>query len=245
MRKQLAVYLTGGVRPDWTELAEAMAAAGADYLEIGLPFSDPMLDGYVIQEASHTALGAGATFTSVLRETAELKVDAKVQVMTYANHAFSRGLPEFCQQLVRANVSGVILPDLPLGEAGGYLEETERAGLDAVLMVTPATPPARVEQICRASRGYVYVQSVMATTGTKGLLGQSTWDTIARAKAVSPVPVLAGFGIDGPQAALQAAQHADGVAVGASIMRRVLDGASARELSAFVHQLREAIDQTG
>jgi tryptophan synthase alpha chain len=171
-RPSLVTYVTAGIRADWTSLLAAMIDAGADAVEIGLPFSDPMLDGPVIQQASETALARGANTTAILSELRRARPragqDGEVPLiaMSYANHAYHRGITRYCGELAAAGFSGTIIPDLPAGEADEYLAAAAAAGLDATLMVTPATPPAQMRAIARRSRGFLYVMSVMATTGS-------------------------------------------------------------------------------
>src|SRR3954452_23195416 len=153
-RPLLVTYLTGGMRADWPDLVDAMVDGGADGVEVGLPFSDPMLEGPAIEEACGAALARGATVDRVL---AELPAQAvPVITMTYANHAYARGLDVYCARLREAGVDGSILCDLPEAESGGYLDAANAAGLDPILMVTPSTPADRVPRICARSRGFVY-----------------------------------------------------------------------------------------
>jgi tryptophan synthase alpha chain len=263
-RPSLVSYVTAGIRADWTDLLAAMIAAGADAVEIGLPFSDPMLDGPVIQQASGTALARGANTAAILAELRQARPragqDGEVPLiaMSYANHAYQRGITRYCEELAGAGFSGTIIPDLPVGEADEYLAATAGAGLDATLMVTPATPPAQMRAIARRSRGFLYVMSVMATTGsTNERDDERRWALAGRALGVaadrsaaepcaaepgSPPPVLIGFGIDTPARAAAAARHADGVIVASALMRRVLDGADAGDIARAVGDLRAAID---
>jgi tryptophan synthase alpha chain len=273
-RPSLVSYVTAGIRADWTDLLAAMIEAGADAIEIGLPFSDPMLDGPVIQQASGTAIGRGANTTAILAELRRARPragqDGEVPLiaMSYANHAYQRGITRYCEELARAGFSGTIIPDLPVGEADEYLAAAAGAGLDATLMITPATPPAQMRDIARRSRGFLYVMSVMATTGsTNERDDERRWALAARALGVaaersaaepsaaepsaaepcatgpgSPPPVLIGFGIDTPARAAAAVRHADGVIVASALMRRVLDGADASDIARAVGDLRAAID---
>ena len=194
-RPSLVAYVTGGIREDWTDLLAAMIEAGADAVEIGLPFSDPMLDGYTIQQASNAAISRGATMAGILGQLSEAAATAATAAsvpliaMTYANHAYCRGLPAFCRQLADAGFSGVIIPDLPFAEAGDYLQAAAQSGLDATLMVTPATEQEQIQAIACRTRGFLYVMSVMATTGTPArATTPSRWAVAARAPAL---PVLA------------------------------------------------------
>jgi tryptophan synthase alpha chain len=206
-RPSLVPYVTGGIRADWTDLLAAMIDAGADAVEIGLPFSDPMLDGPVIGQACLAAISGGATTAGILRQLSAAAAVAGVPLiaMTYANHAYSRGLPAFCRQLADAGLSGVIIPDLPAVEAGDYLQAAGQAGLDATLMVTPATGSEQIAAIAGRTRGFLYVMSVMATTGTASENADTArWAVAARARRHSPRPVLTGFGIDTPDRAAAA-----------------------------------------
>lgn len=248
-RRSLVTYVTGGIRDDWTALLDAMTGAGADAVEIGLPFSDPMLDGPEIQEASSAAIGRGATLPGILAELRGWRSTASRDVpliaMTYASHAYSRGLARFCRDLAEAGIAGTIIPDLPDSEAGEYLTEAAAAGLDATLMVTPATPLRQMRLIAGRSRGFLYVMSVMATTGTRPQRDDAIgWATAARALQDSPRPVLIGFGIDTPERAAAAARHADGAIVASALVRQVLDGATAADVANSVAALRRAVDST-
>jgi tryptophan synthase alpha chain len=244
-RPILVTYVTGGLRDDWPDLLTAMIDAGADAVEVGLPFSDPMLDGPIIQQASAAAIERGATIAGILaRLSAAAATGVPLIAMTYANHAYRRGLARYCRELADAGISGTIIPDLPAGEADDYLAAAGDAGLDATLMITPATPDPQVQLIARRSRGFLYAMSVMATTGPARERDDTTgWSVAARAAGCSPRPVLIGFGIDTPGRAGAAARHADGVVVASALMRSVLDGASAAEVGQSVAALREAVDQ--
>ena len=263
-RPSLVSYVTAGIRADWTGLLAAMIEAGADAVEIGLPFSDPMLDGPVIQQASGTAISRGANTTAILAELRRARPragqDGEVPLiaMSYANHAYHRGIARYCDELAGAGFSGTIIPDLPAGEADEYLAAAAAAGLDATLMVTPATPPAQMRAIARRSRGFLYVMSVMATTGsTNERDDERRWALAAQVLAAGPEdsgertvgekqesrrPVLIGFGIDTPARAAAAVRHADGVIVASALMRRVLDGAPSADIARAVGDLRAAVD---
>jgi tryptophan synthase alpha chain len=261
-RPILVTYVTGGIRDDWTDLLAAMIDGGADAVEIGLPFSDPMLDGPTIQQASAAAISRGTTTATIFDQLAATETgDVPLIAMAYANHACRRGLGTYCRELAEAGFGGTLIPDLPSGEAreaGGYLDTASAAGLDATLMVAPATPEAQLQAIAARSRGFLYVMSVMATTGGLGAAGgpgaaggagegddSGRWAVAARALPHSPRPVLISIGIDTPARAAEAARHADGVVVGSALMRRVLDGAASTDISTAVARLRTAIDAAG
>ena len=249
-RPSLVSYVTGGIRADWTGLLAAIIDAGADAVEIGLPFSDPMLDGPVIQRASEAALARGASPARILAELhAAGPWPVPLIAMGYANHAFRPGLPGFCAGLAAAGFGGTIIPDLPAAEADEYLAAAGQAGLDATLMVTPATPATQRRVIAARTRGFLYVMSVMATTGTTAQQQDpSRWAVAAEALAAQPRavsdgrPVLIGFGISTPARAAAAVRHADGVIVASALMRQVLDGATAAEVGRAVRELRTAVD---
>ena len=245
-RPSLVTYVTGGIRYDWTDLLAAMTEAGADAIEIGLPFSDPMLDGRTIQQACAAAISRGATMADILGQLSPAAAsEVPLIAMTYANHAYSRGLDAFCRQLADAGFSGVIIPDLPAAEAGDFLAAAGQAGLDATLMVSPSTGPEQIEAIAGQTRGFLYVMSVMAPTGNPSEDADPTrWAVAAQARRHCPRPVLIGFGIDNPARAAAAARHADGVIVASALMRRVLDGASAASIGRDVAALRTALDET-
>jgi tryptophan synthase alpha chain len=244
-RPILITYVTGGIRDDWTDLLAAMTDAGADAVEIGMPFSDPMLDGPIIQQASAAAIARGATPTAILTRLGRGAVsDVPLIAMAYANHAYRSGPASYCRELADAGIGGTIIPDLPVAEADDYLGAARAAGLDATLMVTPATPDEQIRFIAGRSRGFLYVMSVMATTGpARGRDDTSGWAVAARARRHTPKPVLIGFGIDTPARAAAAAGHADGVVVASALMRQVLDGATVSDISRAVADLRTALDQ--
>jgi tryptophan synthase alpha chain len=234
--KLLMPYITAGLRPDWTAYLTAFADAGADLIEVGLPFSDPTVDGPVIQEASDAALARGATPASILAELAGAGVGVPLIVSTYANIALR---PGFAAALRAAGVTGLIVPDLPLDELDGL----SAPGIEVSLLASPATPDDRLAEIGRRSQGFVYAVSVMGTTGERDRLAPSAAVLAARVRRVTGLPVLLGFGISTPGQAAEAAAAADGVIVGAAIMRRVLDGAGPAEVRAFVASLRAALSR--
>ncbi|MGW5361851.1 tryptophan synthase subunit alpha [Actinopolymorpha pittospori] len=249
-RKLLMPYVTGGVTPDWTDHLRAFAEAGADAIEVGLPFSDPTVDGATIQEASDVALARGATVRSILTELAAMSEAAggsgpgiPLVASTYYNLVLHDGPREFCAALRDAGISGLIVPDLPLEESGELEAAAAAVDVDLVLLASPATPPARLEEIARRARGFVYAVSLMGTTGERATLADTAASLAARIKARTDLPVLLGFGISTPEQARQATTDADGIIVGAGVMRQVLDGAGPNDISAYLAAMRHAIDQ--
>jgi tryptophan synthase alpha chain len=232
--KLLMPYITGGVATGWATYLTAFEDAGADLIEVGLPFSDPTVDGRTIQEASDAALARGATPASVLAELATIRVGIPLIASTYANIALR---PGFGDALRAAGVTGLIVPDLPLDELAGL----SVPGIDVSLLASPVTPDDRLAEIGRRSQGFVYAVSVMGTTGERDRLAPSAAALATRVKQVTDLPVLLGFGISTRAQAAEAAAVADGVVVGAAVMRRVLDGAGPAEAGAFVASLRAAL----
>jgi tryptophan synthase alpha chain len=232
--KLLMPYITAGVRPDWAAYLTAFSGAGADLIEVGLPFSDPTVDGLTIQQASDAALARGATPASVLAELATIRAGIPLIASTYANIALR---PGFADALRAAGVTGLIVPDLPLDERAGL----RAPGIEVSLLAAPATPDDRLAEIVRQSQGFVYAVSVMGTTGERDRLAPSAAALAARVKQLTDLPVLLGFGISTPGQAAEAAAVADGVIVGAAVMRRILGGAGPAEVGAFVASLRAAL----
>lgn len=241
-RKILVTYMTGGLGPDWVRSVEAMAAAGADLVEIGIPFSDPVMDGPTIQEASSRALAGGATPASILDDLSRVKVPVPLVAMTYYNVVYRAGHTRFASMLASAGVGGAILPDLPLEESGDWEREAAAAGVATVLLAAPVTPDDRLSAICRRSRGFVYGVNIMGVTGERATLSSSAAVLAKRLKAVTDLPVVMGFGISGPDQAVAAATDSDGVVVASALMRVLLDGGGPEEAAAAVGRIRLALD---
>lgn len=242
-RKLLVPYVTGGLRPDWVALVEVMADAGADAVEVGLPFSDPMMDGPTIQEASMRALRRGTTPPSVLADLRDLDARVPLVVMTYANLVVRAGTKRFASELVAAGVRGAIVPDLPLEESSEWEADAATEGVETVLLAAPVTPDERLARICEHARGFVYGVNLMGVTGERASVASSSAVLAKRLKEVTDKPVVMGFGISGPEQAVAAAEHSDGVVVASALMRAALDGASADEIGDRVAVIRAALDR--
>ena len=242
-RKLLVPYVTGGLGDDWLRVVEAVAVAGADAIEVGIPFSDPVMDGPVIQEASQRALAGGASPGSILAALARVDVDVPLVVMTYYNIVFRAGHRRFARSLADQGVSGAIVPDLPLVEFDGWGRAADDAGVDTILLVAPNTPAPTVSAICARSRGWVYGVAVMGVTGERGSLASTATALGQRLKAATDKPVLLGVGVSTPQQAGEAAAEADGVIVGSALVRRLLEGAGPDGAADFVAQLRAGLDR--
>ncbi len=209
-------------------IGEACVQAGADIIELGVPYSDPLADGPVIHGAGTRALASGANLAGVLEVARALAPSVPVVLMCYANMVFAPGAEAFAERLARAGVCGLIVPDLPLGEGDEVHLACDANGLALVPLVAPTTPPERMAAIGRTARGFLYTVSVVGTTGERDTLQASFAEVIARAKAHTEVPVALGFGIGTPEQARQAADAgADGVIVGTRLIR-----AAAEELEA-------------
>ena len=240
-RKALVPYLVGGVSDDWLDHVRAAVHAGADVVEIGVPFSDPMMDGVVIQRAADVSLGRGTTPQSVLDDVATLDVEIPLVVMTYFNVFHHMGVTRAAGALHSAGVSGVILPDLPIEEQGEWRASCTDVDVATINMVAPSTPPARIEQIAKIAQGFLYASARMAVTGAASDEGHAL-DVVTRSRAVSDMPIYVGIGITTPEQAAAAARIADGAMVGSALVQRVLEGQGASGVEAFVGELRRAID---
>jgi len=201
-------------------IGEACVQAGADVIELGVPYSDPLADGPVIHAAGTRALAAGANVAGVLEVARALAGSVPVVLMCYANMVFAPGVDAFVERLERTGACGLIVPDLPQGEAAEVLQVCDERGLALVPLVAPTTTPARLAAIGARARGFLYTVSVVGTTGERRALGEGLADIVARAKASTQVPVAIGFGIGTPEQARQAAEAgADGVIVGTRLVR--------------------------
>ncbi len=241
-RKLLLPYVTGGLRDDWLDVIRAYDDAGADAVEVGIPFSDPVMDGPTIQAASDQALRNGATPISILSELAGLDVAIPIIVMTYANIPFHMGYERFVAECGRAGVHGAILPDVPLEELDAWEAAVGDADLDTVMLASPISSEDRLRRLSARSRGFVYGVNVLGVTGERADVGDWTADLAGRIKAVTDLPVIMGFGISSPTTAATASIPSDGVIVASAIMRLLLDGGSAVDAGDFVRELRTAID---
>ena len=240
--KLLVPYLMGGLSDDWVEVLQAVVAAGADAVEVGIPFSDPMIDGPVVQEASVRALDRGTTPQAVVDGVARAGIGVPVVVMTYYNIVARAGHHRMARSLAAAGISGTILPDLPLEELGPWAAEADAAGVATVLLVAPSTPEDRVRRICERCRGFVYAVARIGVTGERAALGHDAAAVAGRIRAATDLPVCVGVGISTPEQAVEACRVADGVVVGSALVRRLLDGGGAEAAAAFVGELRSAID---
>jgi tryptophan synthase alpha chain len=240
--KLLVPYVTGGLGHGWLEVVRACAAAGADAIEVGIPFSDPVMDGRTIQEASQRALEIGATPRSIVADLAGLDADVPIAVMTYYNPVHHMGHERFAQGLAGSRVDAAIVPDLPLDELDGWADAADAAGIETVLLAAPTTSDERLVAICERSRGFVYGVALLGITGERSELAAEATQMGHRLKAVTDRPVLLGVGISNADQAREAAAAADGVIVGSALVRRLLDGGGPEQAAAFVAELRSGLD---
>ena len=241
-RAALMPYLMGGY-PDLDASAAAglaAAAAGADLIELGIPFSDPLADGPVIHAAATEALERGATPHGVLRVCERVAAEVPVVLMVYVNVVLAAGAETFALRAAAAGAAGLIVPDLPHDEAGEVRAACDAEGLALVPLVAPTTTPERVVEIGREARGFVYTVSLTGTTGERAELPPGLADTVARVKRASEVPVAVGFGISCAEHARAVAELADGVIVGSRVVRAAGEGGPAA-VGALVGELAEAL----
>lgn len=231
-------YVTGGLPGVDADLLRGLADAGADAIEVGIPFSDPVMDGPVIQEASHRALRSGARLEAVVSEIAEAAIDVPVVVMTYVNPVLALGFDRFLE-VVDGVVSGAIIPDLPVDEADGWLAAASR-GFATVFLAAPGTSKERLGRVAGTSRGFVYCVSTYGVTGARTSLDQTAAGLVADLRPLTDTPLLVGVGIGTPAAAAAACRFADGVVVGSALVRPLLDG-DRDEMLAIAKRFRSAI----
>ena len=227
------------------EAARAMAEAGADVIEVGLPYSDPLMDGPVIAEAVHRALTTGTRIADVLR-TVEAIAAAGVPalVMTYWNPVDRYGVRAFARDLARAGGSGLITPDLPPEEAGPWLDASDEQGLDRVFLAAPSSTDQRLATIAAACRGFVYAASLMGVTGTRDAVSTDAPALVKRIRQHTGLPVAVGLGVSNAAQAAQVAAFADGVIVGSAFVRRLLQAADAAGGTAAVAALTAELAQS-
>ncbi len=244
-KKGLVIYLMAGV-PDVKGTLEAVRMAeraGADIIELGLPFSDPLADGPVIQEAGIRALRGGMTLAGVLDLVKEIRkfTDIPLIGMGYVNNVLHYGAEKFVADAKAAGLDGAILPDVPHEEGNELREICKKMDFRLIEFVTPGTTPERLEPTCESANGFIYAVSVNGVTGEKKI-DYSVIGKVAReVRKHTEIPIAVGFGIGSPEAAVDAAKDSDAVIVGSAVVRRLMDGKS-EEAETFISSLREALD---
>jgi tryptophan synthase alpha chain len=223
-RKAFVPFVTGGFPGVDDRLLRDLAATGADAVEVGIPFSDPVMDGPVIQEASRRALAQGATPAGSLALVRRAGLDVPVAVMTYLNPVLAYGEERFVEDAADAGVTGAIVPDLPVDEAGPWIDLCRRAGLATVFLAAPNSSPDRLRKVAGASRGFVYCVSTYGVTGTRARLSDDAEGVVQAIRPLTETPLLVGVGVSTPEQAAQACAFADGVVVGSALMALLLEG---------------------
>jgi tryptophan synthase alpha chain len=223
--RALVAYFTAG-DPDLDttrRLAEEAARRGADLIELGLPFSDPLADGPTIQRAGARALAGGTSLRALYAMVADLRgrVETPLCLLTYANPLYRHGFETAARDAAAAGFAGLIVPDLPPEESGPLARAAARAGLDLVLLASPTSGPARLRRIARASRGFVYLVPVTGITGERATLPPELVALVRDLRAVSTRPICVGFGISTPAHVAEVVRYADGAIVGSAIVRLV------------------------
>lgn len=248
-RKALIPFITGGY-PDMemTEsLLAALAESGADVIELGIPFSDPLADGPVLQAAATEALASGTTPNQIFAAVANFreKYDTPLVFLVYYNMVFRRGLDVFCQDAARAGISALVVPDLPLEEAESLDQAAKNTGLVNIRFLSPTTSDDRLENICKSAAGFIYCVAVTGVTGERAQMDSRITSLLTRARIQTDVPLALGFGISTPAQAKVAAEAADAVIVGSALTKIINESEPHQRLQSvveFVRSLRTAID---
>jgi len=250
-RAALMPYMMGAFPDRATAglVARAYADAGADLIELGVPFSDPLADGSVIHAAATRALVAGATFDDALAAVDDVADRVPVVLMVYANMVLSRGFEDFAARVEKAGIAGAIVPDLPPEEAQALAAAFRTRGLALVPLIAPTTPSRRRDEICAAATGFVYVVSDTRTTGERDDVPADLGDLVAAVRTAAPVPAAVGFGIGTPAQAAEVGRIADGVIIGSRLVRAVAESGNGEQAAAaveeFIRSARRSMDQSG
>tara|TARA_B110000014_G_C20002506_1_gene519559 strand:+ start:105 stop:890 length:786 start_codon:yes stop_codon:yes gene_type:complete len=241
-KKCLVPYITGGF-DGYLEAISAAADAGADAIEIGIPFSDPVMDGPTIQTANDIVLSNGITPAKILQDVGTLDVDIPLAVMTYYNVVYRFGLERFSASLKESAISGVIIPDLPFVETKPWVEAAKSNGIETILLAAPTTTDEQLVKISEESSGFIYAVGLLGITGAREELANSAQVIAKRCKNVTEKPVLVGVGIGNPKQAREISQVADGCIVGSAIVQKLLDGGGPESVGEFVAEFRTALDK--
>jgi tryptophan synthase alpha chain len=215
---------------NWKEAIRVAAACGADAIEVGIPFSDPVMDGPVIQEASLRALKDGATPFGIIQEISTLDIDIPIAVMLYYNTVFRAGHERFA-----------IVPDLPLEEAGEWCRDADAAGVETIMLAAPTAPDSRLPLVVERARGFVYAVGLLGITGERDSLASTATVLAGRLKNITDKPVLIGVGVSNAEQAYEACKVADGVIQGASVVRRLMESGP-DAVGEYITEVRAAID---
>jgi tryptophan synthase alpha chain len=241
-RGVLILYLTGGFpeTDSFVDLAVSLLDAGADVLEIGIPFSDPLLDGPAIQRSQQAALDVGVTPRDCLRFAAEIgaRSEKPLLFMGAYNPVLAYGQENFCREAAAAGVSGLIVPDLPFEEQGDLLKATSASNLHLIQMVAPTSTQERVQRVCARASGFVYCISIAGVTGARTNVASTARPLVEKVRACSDVPVAVGFGIAGPEQAAAVSEFSQGVIVGSALIDLLADTDPVDRHARAVHFVR-------
>lgn len=247
-RPGLVTYTTAG-DPDLARSAEILVAldrAGADVLEVGVPFSDPLADGPVIQRATERAIAAGTNLRGVLRMIAGVraKISAPIVLFSYANPLLRMGVDAFAREAAAAGVQGVLALDLPIEEAGDFRATLAAAGLDTIFLLSPTTTDARIRKAGELGRGFLYGISRLGVTGARDSVAAGAEDMLQRIRAQTNLPVALGFGLSKPEHVAEVGRYADAAVVGSALVSLVAETAGKPDaiarIEAYVGSLRQA-----
>lgn len=251
-RQQCALipFVTAG-DPDLATTAAALKAldrSGADFIELGVPYSDPLADGPVIQAAATRALQKGTTLDNVLElvKTVSPELQAPIILFTYYNPILNRGIDTFFQDIAAAGAKGIVIPDLPLEEVSGVIESATQHGIEVILLVAPTSPKERIRAIAEKSQGFIYLVSVTGVTGMRTEIQGRVQELLAELHAITDKPVAVGFGVSQPEQAAQLRDWgADGVVVGSAFVKRLANSANPQaglaDLDAFCQTLHQTL----
>lgn len=252
-QKALVAFITAGDPdlPTTADLVRALEKGGADLVELGVPFSDPLADGPVIQAASQRSLQGGTTLKKILELVAGIRGTCNIPIvlMTSYNPVWVYGQEAFMDDALEAGVDGVIIPDLPPEEAVEFEPCARNKGLDLIYLLAPTSTPRRVQWIGEKSRGFIYYVSLTGTTGPREDLAEGIVKKVEEIRKATPLPVLIGFGISNPETARQAAAISDGVIVGSAIVRLIEQtpdpALRLEKVESFVQQINQAVKSAG
>ncbi|HDQ46447.1 MAG TPA: tryptophan synthase subunit alpha [bacterium] len=232
-------YLTAGfpTMEGFLSNLEEAAGSGADIIEIGIPFSDPIADGPTIQMSSQIGLANGATLPAILKAIRDLDLNIPLVFMSYLNPLLAYGQDRLLADMIHAKVTGLIVPDLPVEEAASWKSAAESRGVDTIFLVTPASPEERVRRIAEASTGFVYCVSLTGTTGARHDLSDDLPAFLDRVRSFTNTPIAVGFGISGPEHIRRLLPHADGMIVGSRVIDAIRNG---EDVGGLIRKLKDA-----
>ncbi len=235
----LILYVTGGF-PNLAEsikIVKTLSESGADIIEIGVPFSDPIADGPTIQYSSHTSLLKGTTLKRIISSLKKIDIKTPLVIMSYLNPLLAYGKEEILHDMAECGISGLIIPDLPIEEAGEWISLSKDHDIELIFLVTPTSPPKRRKKIVQESRGFVYCVSVVGTTGIRNKMPEYLNKFLKDMKKISEVPIALGFGISTPKQIESLRKNVDGVILGSRIIEAIKNEENLKEL---VGELKEA-----